>query len=361
MGLKMQKRVILTIVLCLLSVSGYANGLTKLKIMTYNVNGLPDIITKIKKYKSFESKKERLSNLCAFLKEKNANTESMIDAVMLQEVWLKKDQKILAQTSGYAYACYKDDKSFQSGLVILSNNPITNCHKNIFQDRTPDSGPGSIIDKKIKRAYLEATITLQNGQEFVLTNTHLISNYKPEPEDKPDNKFKFKPDSSESVRLSQLNEIFTDLASVDKPIIIGGDLNTGPEYPLWDKLSGDNGLAADHGYLFDNNNEATFSNTNIYVIKSEGSLDHFLANQYVEIKNSTVLSKETMKTVNSNILEVAQNGDSFKELTSEILEVAELLDNNLPETITLVDSSDHYAKIIDVEICCDPEKSIAAS
>jgi len=360
----MLQRFILIVCLFLASVSVYSyseelssNGLTNLRIMTYNVNGLPDIITKIKKYKSFESKKTRLAKLCAFLKEKNTTPESTIDAVMLQEVWLKKDQKMLAQESGYQYSCYQDDKSFQSGLMILSNNPISGCYKKMFQNKVPDSGPGSIIDKNIKRAYLEAVIVLPNGQDFILTNTHLISNYKPEIENDSQSKFKFKQDPSEETRLKQLNEILTDLSKLDKPSIVGGDLNTGPEYPLWSKLLEEKGTVLTNGYSIDTNYEPTFSDTNIYVTNSEGSLDHFLTNQYIEIKNTMVLSRTTITAPNTEFVE---DGDSFDDRELEIIEVANLLDNNSEGTIEIADSSDHYAKIIEISICCDPEKSIAA-
>jgi hypothetical protein len=74
--------------------------------MTYNINGLPDAITKIKKYKDFESKKKRLANLCEFLKGSN------LDAVMLQEVWLKKDAKTLSEAWGSNMFVTKMMKAF---------------------------------------------------------------------------------------------------------------------------------------------------------------------------------------------------------------------------------------------------------
>ncbi len=360
------KKHVVTACLFLISVGAYSyneetssDGLTKLRIMTYNVNGLPDTITKMKKHKSFEKKKTRLAKLCAFLKEKNAKTESVIDAVMLQEVWLKKDQKMLAQESGYQYSCYQDDKNFQSGLIILSNNPISACYKKSFQNKAPDSGAGSIIDKSIKRAYLKAVIVLPNGQDFVLTNTHLISNYKPEAEDNPQSKFKFKQDPSEETRLNQLNEILTDLSVLDKPSIIGGDLNTGPEYPLWSKLIEEKGVVSTNGYSIDSNYESTYSDTNINVTsgEGEGALDFFLTNEYIKVENTLVYSKEIITTTNT---EVAEGGDSFNDRELEILEAANLSDNSSEETVEIADLSDHYAKIIEVSVCCDPETNIAA-
>jgi endonuclease/exonuclease/phosphatase family metal-dependent hydrolase len=317
---KTTKKLIIIGLMHLLSNSAYSsctddndstlNNSNNLNIMTYNLNGLPDAITKVKKYKDFESKKNRLANMCEFLQNSN------IDTVMFQEVWLKKDAEALADLCGYKYVCYQDNENFQSGLMILSNHYISSCSKTVFQDRIPNSGVGATIDKKISRGFLTADIMLPNGQEFVLINTHTISNYKPQLEDEPNNALRFKQDPNEEVRRSQLAEIFESVSSIDKPIVIGGDLNTGPEYPLWDTVKN---MASNRGYADDGNYESTFSNTNKYVIENEGSLDHFFVKNVI-INRSIVLAEDSK----------------------------------------IAESSDHYAKIIDVSICCDPNTKTAS-
>lgn len=313
------KKLMISTVLFLSSINAYpyctddkdsaSSDSAKISIMTYNINGLPDAITKIKKYKDFESKKKRLANLCEFLKS------SDLDAVMLQEVWLKKDAKTLSEACGFKYVCYQDDESFQSGLMILSNNYITNCSKKVFLDEASNTGMGSFIEKNVHKAFLMAHVTVSNGQDVTLITTHTISNYQPEVEENT-NTLKFKQDPDEGVRLSQLKEIFDYVHDLDEPVVIGGDLNTGPGYPIWDALEI---TALGEGYSDDGNYEVTFSSSNKYVIDDEGSLDHFFVKD-IDINKTVVLSEKSV----------------------------------------IADSSDHYAKMIDVSICCAPNATIAS-
>ena len=179
--------------------------------------------------------------------------------------------------------------SVKSGLLILSKHKITDSFRMVYTERGYLETVLSDFERSVTKSILLAKIHHESGIDFWVANTHLISNN----ESKETHNGTFGSDYYQNIRLYQFHEALNWVKSKANgaPFIIGGDLNTGPGYPIWPSIqlsSTDN--ACD---LRDLDNKSTYSPRNKYVKADEGKLDHlFSCNGAVPTEEYVVLDKE---------------------------------------------------------------------
>ncbi|MGE4231756.1 MAG: endonuclease/exonuclease/phosphatase family protein [Bacteriovoracia bacterium] len=192
--------------------------LTSISVLTINVWGLPNFFIK----KQALSKNERINQICKILKASSPD-ELGWDVIFLQEVWELSDRRKLADC-GYSHTADLDYMDFDSGVMILSRYPIE--EDSIERLEFSENGFFSRLFKDgeflTHKSAIIAKIVHPKFGPIWFANTHLVSAYE-----------------SEDIYISQRKkqfQKFVDWAqekSGSEPLILGGDLNTGPGKKDW--------------------------------------------------------------------------------------------------------------------------------
>ncbi|MBI4369158.1 MAG: endonuclease/exonuclease/phosphatase family protein [Elusimicrobia bacterium] len=173
-----------------------------IKILTYNVGGIPWIMPLPKRRARFAEISRRLR-------------DSSYDIVCLQEIWTAGDARRIWKESGFAHmARLKQALPFGNGLMILSRYPLGDVRVFPFTAREPSR---YFLDDEFwaKKGALAVRIDVA-GRQVDVYNTHLIA-------------------STEDDRYIALrNTQIFDLRSVvreysgERPFVIAGDFNFPP-------------------------------------------------------------------------------------------------------------------------------------
>ena len=147
------------------------------------------------------------------------------------------------------------------------------------------------------KAALRVEINI-HGQKVVIFNTHLTANMEVSLRNEHNifGKVMFESDHEEHTRWAQLQTLTHHInkdVRFDKQVILGGDLNTGPRYPLWYQWQD----LLKHRYteMHDSMSyikkvESTYNND--FCSRDQGQLDHIIGFGGPKIENSTVVFKE---------------------------------------------------------------------
>lgn len=238
-----------------------STGLILISILTLNIWGLPGGVFGLAPYRE-----ARVKGICQELKRAASQADGW-DAVMLQEVWLRKDRRALSKC-GYPYVVDLNNspKVMDSGLLFLSRHPLKSPSRLTFP-RLP-VGPDIVEDGEAlvrKSGNLVKMIHPQAGEVW-LANTHLVSYYAEGPEDKYY--------ETRRKQFISFAEWATKKAG-NKPLILGGDWNFGAHNPdLWKeketKLPG-------FVVSLESEKETTLSAENSFQEKDQGRVDHVFA------------------------------------------------------------------------------------
>lgn len=253
-GFKVKKLLVLMLII---TSSAFA---ANIKVLTLNVFALPDIGNK-------KSTSDRMQATC------NKLLTSDYDAVLLQEVWMRSYRKDF-KNCGFDHVITFNERSFGSGLIILSKHPVKKAVRYILPK---DTSLGSIFrGEGIARKSLYLAQIEIGTRKVWLANTHLAANY-------CDNDERVNCVSFNSIRQTQLEKIAVILKreTSEDAVVFGGDLNMGAKKrshdPIWDEL----------GTLLPGYNQApvapeltTYSLDNLFnVNKSDpGKIDHLFGN-----------------------------------------------------------------------------------
>jgi endonuclease/exonuclease/phosphatase family metal-dependent hydrolase len=185
-----------------------------INLATINMWGLPLNTTKHARFKA----------LAAALLTLNP------DMVLVQEVWDRADYETLVTDSGYQhYTPYGKFKYVGAcaGLVTLSRYPILSINKIGYCWRY---GLPNLV-----KAALHTRVWV-HGEVVDVFNTHLSANLEVSLGEESNifGKIMFTSDAEEQTRWKQLQILTPHLRGL-VPTVLGGDLNTGPRYPLWYK------------------------------------------------------------------------------------------------------------------------------
>lgn len=169
-----------------------------LKVLTYNVAGIPIVHARWPERRKAIGQKLRADGY---------------DIIAMQETWRDKDALELAEASGLPYYTrYGRSISMGTGLAILSRYPILEKHERPFTCR-PSALRWLTGESIANKGVLMARVATPQGPLDVYT-AHPVADY-------PDAKFR-------TLRFSQLYELaemVTEL-SAGRPFLIMGDLNT---------------------------------------------------------------------------------------------------------------------------------------
>ena len=244
-----------------------------LKILTINAWGVPFNTTRSK----------RISLLINQILKVDA------DVVLIQECWIKYDYNKIIEGCSYPFATPYGDFPFIglfTGLIILSKYPITKATKIGYNWKT-------IIPNLVKGA-LKAEIIFC-GQKINIFNTHLTANLEVSLGNETNiwGKIMFARDKEEITRKNQLETLsfhLNESLSLGIPTILGGDLNTGPNYPLWYEWL--NYLKTNYKDLYDSmsytkNIESTYKNN--FCARDQGQLDHIIAFSKTKIQDTRIV------------------------------------------------------------------------
>lgn len=137
------------------------------------------------------------------------------DVVAIQEAWLDKDARAVADQAGLPhYARYERRLSIGTGLATLSRFPFREKAQARFTSR-PSAIRAAQGESVANKGVLLTRLATPWGP-LDLYNTHLIANY-------PSGRYY-------TLRLTQLFELaeMVERHSADRPFLIVGDLNTAP-------------------------------------------------------------------------------------------------------------------------------------
>lgn len=180
----------------------------ELKILTYNVKGLP-LITDL----------DRLKRIGEVLAERRRLGDEP-DVVVLQEAFVRKAKRVRSR-AGYPYVARGPEEATgvfanASGLEILSNHPILAGYGRSFDDC---SFPECFVGKSI----LGVTLALPGVPEPVqVFTTHLQADTR-----------------NEAVRRNQIDDITAFLTRIpfgQEPAIFAGDFNFKPKHASYHKF-----------------------------------------------------------------------------------------------------------------------------
>lgn len=177
-------------------------GGLRLKLVTYNVWGLPSWMTGARagRYPKIAQELERLDP----------------DIILLQEAWTAKARQSAPASGRWAVARAAGQHTFfqQSGLVTLSKFPILGGHFYPFSR-------AAYPDRFVNKGALKVTVRLTGGRLLNVWNVHLQDGGSPE------------------VRLSQVRELAARVQAADDGQVadlVGGDFNCAPESALCGEL-----------------------------------------------------------------------------------------------------------------------------
>lgn len=210
-----------------MSFSGLSQSPLKLKVLTLNIWGKLSYSLLGKKIVHGSKLKEtRIKKICEVFSSDNHPHSGNWDIIFLQEAWGKADRKRLQECSKKLYpyqmnqrssSDLKEERNWQSGLLILSRYPIVAKEvfpfNNLFtiQERLSGMNINELVTSK---AIYMAKVKVED--QFVwLFNTHLSANFS------PDGK------THRYFREKQLKKLLerAQLKSQKNPVIFGGDLN----------------------------------------------------------------------------------------------------------------------------------------
>ncbi|MEK7690849.1 MAG: endonuclease/exonuclease/phosphatase family protein, partial [Bdellovibrionota bacterium] len=199
---------------------------TVVNVVTLNIWGLPPIPgSDLAPHRT-----ERVDRICSVLREQASDPKGW-DIVLLQEAWVTRDRKKLANC-GYSFVVDRDIPFalVDSGLMILSRyeiEPESIARRNfsVGGDLAGIFADGEILARK---AGLIAKVLHPKVGPVWVANTHLIAVYDRAPD----------PDRYFSERQEQISEYLAWIQeTVDRnPVIIGGDFNFGRGSRQWDWL-----------------------------------------------------------------------------------------------------------------------------
>jgi endonuclease/exonuclease/phosphatase family metal-dependent hydrolase len=178
------------------------NGL-KLKLVTYNIWGLPSWMTGARhgRYPQIARELERLDP----------------DIILLQEAWTADARKSAPADGHWAIARAAGQHTFfqQCGLVTLSRFPIVGGEFYPFSH-------AAFPDRFVHKGVLKVSVQLPNGRVLNIWNVHLQDG------------------GSFDLRQSQIRELVSHVeAAQDGQIadLVGGDFNCPPDCPLYRELA----------------------------------------------------------------------------------------------------------------------------
>ncbi len=179
-----------------------AEGGFKLKLVTYNIWGLPSWMTGARsgRYPQIARELERLDP----------------DLILLQEAWTAKARRSVPASGRWSIARAARQHTFfqQSGLVTLSKFPILGGQ---FYPFTRAAYP----DRFVNKGALKVTVRLPDGRVLNVWNVHLQDGGSP------------------ALRLSQVRELAARVRAADDgqlADLVGGDFNCTPESALCHEL-----------------------------------------------------------------------------------------------------------------------------
>ena len=173
-----------------------------LKLVTYNIWGLPDWMTGARpgRYPQIARELERLDP----------------DIILLQEAWTAEARKAVPASGRWAIARAAGQHSFfqQNGLVTLSKCPILGGEFYPF-------ARGAYPDRFVNKGVLKVSVQLPEGQVLNVWNVHMQEGNSPK------------------IRQSQIRELLSRVqAAADGQIadLVGGDFNCTPDSVLYREL-----------------------------------------------------------------------------------------------------------------------------
>ena len=176
----------------------------------------------------------------------------------------------------------------KSGLLILSKYEILDQYRMVYSNRGLLENVLSDFERSVTKSLLMAKVHIPNKGSFWLGNTHLIANH--EVSKKSDGTYEL--DTYNDTRRQQITEamVWINKIAGASAVIFGGDLNTGPGYPLWKSIKA---YMEENGIDGDMVSTSTYSVQNPYVEDDEGKLDHiFGLNGAKAINEQTVLKND---------------------------------------------------------------------
>ena len=183
--------------------AGNSEGALSLKLVTYNIWGLPSWMTGARpgRYPRIARELERLDP----------------DIILLQEAWTAKARKAAPANGHWAIARAAGQHTFfqQSGLVTLSKWPIIGGEFYPFSH-------AAFPDRLVNKGVLKVTLRLPGGQVLNVWNVHVQEG------------------RSAKLRLSQVRELVSRVqATEDGQIadLVGGDFNCTPDSPACRELA----------------------------------------------------------------------------------------------------------------------------
>jgi endonuclease/exonuclease/phosphatase family metal-dependent hydrolase len=219
----MFKKVILYAFIALLSQASMAAGSKEIRVLAYNIKGLPGI--------AGGYNKSRFTEIGKMLLERRKNGTAP-DFVLLQESFMKNTQPVrdIAQyphivkgpndENEFDENGKKFSKIFNAGLYIMSNHPLSDANKMIF------GKPCNSWDCRSNKG-LQSVVADVPGLPFklIIANTHMQAGGKN--------------DVNRMKQMDTANRFIRKFASTG-PMIFAGDFNTVPNlpsYPYWFQTS----------------------------------------------------------------------------------------------------------------------------
>jgi len=179
-----------------------SRGGIRLKLVTYNIWGLPSWMTGARRgrYPQIAHELERLQP----------------DLILLQEAWTGAARKAAPTNTPWAVARAAGQHTFfqQNGLMVLSKFPILGGEFYPFSR-------AAYPDRFVNKGALKVTIQLPGGEVLNVWNVHM--------QDK----------GSADLRLSQVRELVAHVQTAEDGQVadlVGGDFNCTPDSGLWREM-----------------------------------------------------------------------------------------------------------------------------
>ncbi|NDC24916.1 MAG: hypothetical protein EBZ49_12440 [Proteobacteria bacterium] len=242
-------------------------GMVLISVLTLNIWGLPGAGS----LGLAPFREQRIQGICQELKKAATRPEGW-DAVMLQEVWLKRDRRKLSRC-GYRYVVDLNlsGKLIDSGLLILSKHPLKEAHRLTYPALPVGSEVFEDGEALAAKSANLVTMVHPGAGEVVIANTHLVSYYAEGIADK-----------YQRIRLEQFIAFvdWTKKRAGNLPLILGGDFNFGPENrELWDEKN-----RRLENFVVSKQSEevTTLSANNSFQEEDQDRVDHLLASPHFE-------------------------------------------------------------------------------
>ncbi|MFM8270263.1 MAG: endonuclease/exonuclease/phosphatase family protein [Pseudomonadota bacterium] len=233
-----------------------------ISILTLNIWGLPGIGS----FKLSPLRKERVQGICHELKRASQDPLGW-DAVMLQEVWLPEDRRILSKC-GYRSVVDLNDPFLpvDSGLLFLSKHPLRNGNRLTYPAIPLGADVLEDGEALARKSANVAVMMHPEAGEIWLANTHLVSYYA-----------EANADQYQETRRNQFISFAKwarELAGVN-PLILGGDWNFGSHnHEIWGEK---NQILSGFVVSKASETETTLSADNSFQEKDQDRVDHIFA------------------------------------------------------------------------------------